>query len=140
MKAIISPTCMVPLSMALPPNQTISRLVPFMMRVIKGIMATMARLVNNWVPISSRLALSKRSSSNFSRLNARTGNTPLRISRLTRFSRSTSVCMILNLGMATFIRKRMSSSSKATSSTTIQERPERLPMTCSTPPMPRMGA
>ena len=126
--------------MALPPNQTISRLVPFMMRVIKGIMATMARLVNSWVLIRSLLALSKRSSSNFSRLKARTGMMPVRISRLTRFSRSTSVCMILNLGMATFIRTRMSSSSKATSSTTIQERPEELPMTCSTPPMPRMGA
>ena len=140
MKAIISPTCMVPLSMALPPNQTMSRLVPFMIRVIKGIMATMARLVNSWVPIRSLLALSKRCSSNCSRLKARTGMMPVRISRLTRFSRSTSVCMILNLGMATLIRKRMSSSSKATSSTTIQERPERLPTTWSTPPMPRMGA
>ena len=117
-----------------------SRLVPFMIRVIKGIMATMARLVNSWVPIRSLLALSKRCSSNCSRLKARTGMMPVRISRLTRFSRSTSVCMILNLGMAMFIRKRMSSSSKATSSTTIQERPEELPMTCSTPPMPRMGA
>ena len=117
-----------------------SRLVPFMIRVIKGIMATMARLVNSWVPIRSLLALSKRCSSNCSRLKARTGIMPVRISRLTRFSRSTSVCMILNLGMATLIRKRMSSSSKATSSTTIQDSPEELPMTCSTPPMPRMGA
>ena len=131
---------MVPLSMALPPNHTMSRLVPFMIRVIKGIMATMARLVNSWVPIRSLLALSKRCSSNFSRLKARTGMMPVRISRLTRFSRSTSVCMILNLGMAMFIRKRMSSSRMATSSTMIQERPLELPMTCSTPPMPRMGA
>ena len=140
MNAIISPTCMVPLSMALPPNQTISRLVPFMMRVIKGIMATMARLVNSWVLIRSLLALSKRSSSNFSRLKARTGMMPVRISRLTRFNRSTSFCMILNLGMATLIRKRMSNSRTATSSTMIQERPVLLFSTCSTPPMPRMGA
>ncbi len=68
-----------------------------MMRVIKGIMATMARLVNSWVPIRSRLALSKRASSKASRLKARTGMMPVRISRLTRFSRSTSVCMLLEL-------------------------------------------
>ena len=103
-------------------------------------MATMARLVNSWVPIRSLLALSKRCSSNCSRLKARTGMMPVRISRLTRFSRSTSVCMILNLGMAMFIRKKDEQQQKATSSTTIQERPERLPTTWSTPPMPRMGA
>ena len=131
---------MVPASMALPPNQTMSRLVPFMIRVIKGIMATMAWLVNSWVLIRSLLALSKRSSSNRSRLNARTGMMPVKISRLTRFSRSTSCCITLNLGMATLIRKMMSNSRMATSSTTIHERPELLPTTCSTPPMPRMGA
>ena len=65
---------------------------------------------------------------------------PVKISRLTRFSRSTSFCMILNFGMAMFIRKRMSSSRTATSSTMIQERPVLLFSTCSTPPMPRMGA
>jgi len=126
--------------MALPPNQTMSRLVPFMIRVIKGIIATIARLVNSWVPISSRLALSKRCSSNFSRLKARTGMMPVKISRLTRFSRSTSCCITLNFGMATLIRKSSSNKSSATSSTTIQERPLLLPTTCSTPPMPRMGA
>ena len=107
---------------------------------INGIMMAMARLVNSWVPISSRLVLSKRCSSNFSRLNARTGMMPVKISRLTIFSRSTSCCITLNLGMATLIRKMMSNSRMATSSTTIQERPELLPTTCSTPPMPRMGA
>ena len=111
-----------------------------MMRVIKGIMATMARLVNSWVLIRSLLALSKRSSSNFSRLKARTGMMPVRISRLTRFRRSTRFCMILNFGMAMFIKKMMSSSRTATSSTMIHERPVLLLMTCSTPPMPRMGA
>ena len=126
--------------MALPPNQTMSRLVPFMMRVIKGIMATMARLVNNWVPISWRLALSKRSSSNFSRLNARTGITPVRISRLTRFSLSTKVCMILNFGMAKFIKKAMRVSSSTTSSTMIHARPVLPCTTWKMPPMPRMGA
>ena len=111
-----------------------------MIRVIKGIMATMARLVNSWVPISSRLAASKRFSSKDSRLNARTGITPVRISRLTRFSLSTSVCMILNLGMATLIRTVMSRSRAATSSTMIQARPVLPWVTCITPPMPRMGA
>ena len=126
--------------MALPPNQTMSRLVPFMIRVIKGIMATMARLVNSWVPISSLLALSKRSSSKVSRLNARTGITPVKISRLTRFSLSTRVCMILNFGIAMFIRNTMRQSRRTTSSTMIQARPVLPCTTWSTPPMPRMGA
>ena len=117
-----------------------SRLVPFMIRVIKGIMATMARLVNSWVPISSLLALSKRSSSKVSRLNARTGITPVRISRLTRFSLSTRACMILNFGIAMFIRNTMRQSSRTTSSTMIQARPVLPCTTWSTPPMPRMGA
>ena len=131
---------MLPRSMALPPNQTMSRLVPFMMRVIKGIMAAMVRLVNSWVPIRSRLALSKRASSNFSRLKARMGMMPVRISRLTRFSRSTSVCICLNFGIATFIRMVISTSSAATATKMIQERPVLPAATCKMPPTPKIGA
>ena len=54
-------------SMAWPPNQTISRLMPFMISVMAGIIKVMVRLVNSWVFIRSLLAASKRSSSNFSR-------------------------------------------------------------------------
>ena len=140
MNAIISPTCMLPRSIALPPNQTMSRLVPFMMSVINGIMATIVRLVNSWVFIRSVLALSKRFSSNSSRLNARMGIMPVRISRLTRFSRSTKTCICLNFGMATFIKTAMSASSAATATKMIHSSPVLPLATCIMPPMPKMGA
>ena len=134
------PTCMVPASICLPPNQTISREVPFIIRVIKGIMAAITRLVNSWVRIRSVLAASKRASSCCSRLNARMGIMPVKISRDTRFSRSTSFCMILNLGMANCINTVISASNKATASTMIQVRLEPACATWMMPPMPRMGA
>ena len=111
-----------------------------MISVMPGIMKVMVRLVNSWVFIRSLLAASKRSSSNFSRLNARMGMMPVKISRLTRFSRSTSFCMILNLGMATCISTNTSASSSATASTMIQDRPVSVPATRTMPPMPRIGA
>ena len=126
--------------MALPPNQTMSRLVPFMIRVINGIMATIVRLVKSCVFIRSVLALSKRSSSNFSRLKARMGMMPVRISRLTRFSRSTRACICLNFGMATFISTVISTSSAATATKMIHSRPVLPLATCRMPPMPKMGA
>ena len=126
--------------MAWPPNQMISRLTPFMIRVMAGIMKVMVRLVNSWVRIRSRLAASKRCSSNCSRLKARMGMMPVRISRLTRFSRSTSFCMILNLGRATCISTNTSTISSTTASTMIQDSEVSVRDTRMMPPMPRMGA
>ena len=111
-----------------------------MISVMPGIMKVMVRLVNSWVFIRSRLASSNRASSNFSRLNARIGMMPVRISRLTRFSRSTSFCIFLKRGIATCISTNTRQSSSATASTMIQDRPVSVPATRTMPPMPRIGA
>ena len=138
--ASISPTCKLPRSMPFAPNQTINSVMPFMISIISGIIKFMTRLVKSWVPIRSLLALSNLFSSYFSRLKARITSTPVRISLETRFSRSTSSCIFLNLGMATCMRTITISKISATATPMIQPMPVLLPMTLITPPIPRMGA
>ena len=45
-KAIISPTCRLLAAICLPPNHTISRLMPFITSIIAGIMVAMLRFTN----------------------------------------------------------------------------------------------
>ena len=99
--AIISPTCIVPLFTLWPPIHTISTAMQFMISIIIGIMKVIALFTNRFVFVRSRFAPSKRFSSYFSVLNARITGSPVSISRLTRFSRSTWFCTILNFGMTT---------------------------------------
>ena len=63
MKAIRSPTCIVPPSIKSAPTQMISSETPFMMNVISGIISVIVRLTNRLVFVSSTLALSNRFSS-----------------------------------------------------------------------------
>ena len=60
MNAIISPTCRVLCSICFPPNQTISSEMPFITKVITGIMVAMARLTKRVLEVKSRFAPSKR--------------------------------------------------------------------------------
>ena len=99
--AIISPTCIAPSLILCPPTHTIRTVIPFITSIIVGIINVMARLTNKFNFVRSLLALSKRSSSCFSVWNARITGSPVRISRLTRFSLSTMFCTILNFGITT---------------------------------------
>ncbi len=119
--AIISPTCICPSLIPCAPVQMIRTETPFIMIIIKGIIKVMARLTNRFVLVRSRFAVSNRFSSCFSVLNARITESPVRISLVTRFSRSTSFCMILNLGMATVKSSRITSPIRRTASPMIQD-------------------
>ena len=138
--AVIAPTCMVPRSIFLAATQVIRIDVPFMISIIPGIITAMTRLVNSCVFIRSLFASSKRSSSFFSRPNARITESPVRISRDTRFRRSTSTCIILNLGIATNTRKAIRHKRHATATTMIHPIPELVLITFMTPPTPIIGA
>ena len=99
--AIKSPTCILPASILEAPTYTIRTVNPFMINIIVGIINVMALLTNKFVFIRSIFALSKRSSSCFSVLNARITESPVKISLVTKFKRSISFCKILNFGIAT---------------------------------------
>ena len=99
--AIRSPTCIFPASILDAPTYTIRTVKPFMISIIVGIINVIALFTNKFVFIRSILALSKRSSSCFSVLNARITESPVRISLVTKFNRSISFCKILNFGIAT---------------------------------------
>ena len=100
MKAVIAPTCILPASIFLAPNQTMPTVKTFMIIIIPGIINVITRFANNVVLVRSLLAASKRSSSVSSRPNARITESPVRISRETRLIRSTNFCINLNFGMA----------------------------------------
>lgn len=114
--------------------------VRFITSIMVGIMKAMARLVNSWVSRSLREAASKRFSSKPSRLKARTTDRPFSISRATRFTRSMSVCMILNRGSVKRNRTAMTAKTMATASTTIHPNWGLVTMTMTTPPMAEDGA
>ena len=99
MNAVIAPTCIVPSSILCAPNQTIPTVSTFIIIIMPGIIKVMTRLVNSVVPVSSRFAVSKRSSSLSSLPNARITESPVRISRETRLMLSTSFCIFLNFGI-----------------------------------------
>ncbi len=113
---------------------------PFMMSIISGIMITIKRLINRLTAVNSRLALSKRSSSNACMLNARMTIMPDRFSRATRFIRSISFWMILNLGRAIEMTITTRPISTITATAMIHHIDPPLPTARMTPPTPMMGA
>ena len=72
----------------------------FMISIITGIINVIQRFTKRFVFVRVIFASSKRSSSCFSRLNARITGIPVRISLVTRFSLSTMVCRAVNFGIA----------------------------------------
>ena len=140
MKAIMSPTCMAESAIWWPPTHTISRETPFITSIITGIIVAMARNTNRLLSARSLLALSKRFSSKSCVANARMTIMPERFSRLTRFSLSTSCCMILKRGMAMAeivqMRPRMSTTASAMTHAMLTL----LLRAIMVPPIPMMGA
>ena len=136
----MSPTCRFPRSTPLEPNQTISTVILFIINIIAGIINDITRLVKSCVFIRSRLAPAKRFSSNLSLENARITGTPVRISLETKFRRSTSVCIFLNLGMVTDINIPTNKIILPTATPIIHPIPVLVPITLTTPPIPIMGA
>ena len=112
----------------------------FIMSIMSGIMNVITRFVNSCVFMRRRFASSKRSSSCDSRPNARTTGMPVRISRDTRFTRSMSFCMILNFGIATFMRNSITTAMASTAATMIQPIERFVRAIMIMPPMAKMGA
>ena len=82
-------------------TQVISTISANMNICMDGCISVMTRLVNSCVLFSLSLATSNRFSSSFSLPKARITESPVRISRETRFRPSTSFCMIRNFGSVT---------------------------------------
>ena len=113
---------------------------PFMISIIRGIIKVIHLLTNRFVFVRSRFAFSKRSSSCFSRLNARITGIPVRISRDTRFSLSIRVCKIVNFGIATWNSTKITIRIRPTATPRIHVMEESVFNTLITPPIPRIGA
>ena len=140
MKAIMSPTCRLLCSICLPPNQTIISEMPFITSVITGIMVAMARLTKRVLSVRSRLALSNRFCMKDWLAKARTTMMPESSSRLTRFRRSTSFCILLKRGSATANRIRISPSMMISASASTHARLTHLDRPIIRPPSPMIGA
>ena len=97
--AIISPTWILPASIFFPPIQIISSAIPFIINIIAGNSADIVLLTKSWLFLKVTFSLSNRSSSCFSRPNTRITETPVKSSRVTRLTLSTSFCIILNFGI-----------------------------------------
>ena len=138
--AIISPTCIWPASIPLAPNHTIMMEMIFIISIMVGIIQVMTRFTNKLVLVKSQFALSKRFSSYFSVENARITGRPVRISRVTRLSLSTSFCITLKRGMAIQNSTITRVSTAATPTAIIQVIEVLVPSTLITPPIPRIGA
>ena len=138
--AIISPTCIWPADIPFAPNHTIATVIQFMISIIIGIIHAIMRLVYNCVSMSSVLASLKRSFSCSSRENARITGIPVKISRETRFMRSTSFCIILNFGIENFISTITTLMITATATTMIQLMDASVLVTMIIPPMASTGA
>ncbi len=136
----MSPTCMVPKSILSAPIQIISMVIPFIINNITGIIKDITRLTNRFVLIKSVLALSNLFSSVFSLLKARITGSPVRISLVTRFNRSTNFCINLNLGMASINNVPTKPRSRQTPKAIIQVIEVLVFNTFMTPPMARIGA
>ena len=140
MKAIMSPTCMLPASMLPAPTHRISTHTPFMASIIMGIMPPMSRPTNSWVLRSAVEAASKRSSSRFWVTNARMTGRPVRVSRMTRFTRSICSCIRLKRGRPSAKSTPTMASTSATP-TAMTHAMERLVSSARMmPPTPRIGA
>ena len=138
--AIISPTCICPSLIPCAPVHTIRTDTPFMTNIITGIIKVIARLTKRFVFVSVRFASSNLSSSCFSVLNARITGSPVRISLVTRFNLSTRFCSTLNFGITTRNSNKTTNAMIITASPMIQDMDTFVFITCSTPPIARIGA
>ena len=138
--AVIAPTCKEPSEICPAPTHMIRTVTRFIIIIIRGIINVIVRFVKSIADVRSLLALSKRSSSYFSRLKARITGRPVSISLATRFSLSTSFCISLNLGIAIFIRISTTARITITARAIIHAIPVPVVSTINTPPMPRIGA
>ena len=119
--AIISPTCIAPSLTLYPPIHTIRTVIQFIISIMVGIINVMARLTNKFVFVRFLFASSNLFSSCFSVLNARITGSPVKISRLTRFNRSTRSCTILNFGITTKNNTATTNTINPTASAIIQD-------------------
>ena len=107
---------------------------------IPGIINVITRFVKSCVRVSSRFASSNRFSSSFSRPNALITLRPVSISRDTRFTLSTSVCMILNFGIAMPTSVNINTRIAITATAIIHSIPDFVFATFMIPPIPTIGA
>ena len=105
-----------------------------------GIIKVIKKKKKRLVLVSLAFASSKRSSSCFSRLKARTTGTPVRISLETRFSSSIKNCNFVNFGMAIRNSNATNSIITTTARARIQVMEASVWNTLYTPPIPRIGA
>ena len=138
--AIMSPTCICPRSIPFAPIQTMRTVIAFIISIMAGIIIDITRFVKSCVDMRSLFALSNLSSSCFSLLNALITIVPVSISRDTRFTRSTRLCIFLNLGIATTMSTSTSESTAPTATPIIQPIPVLVPVTFMIPPIPMIGA
>ena len=102
--AVMAPTCNVPSSILWAATHSISMLTQNIRSIRSGIMKVMTLFTKSMVFVRSLFASSNLSSSFFSLPKALITGIPVSISLDTRFTRSTSFCMTLNLGIAMTIR------------------------------------
>ena len=102
-KAIISPTWILPISICLAPNHIINIVVISIINIIKGCIKDIALFINRFMPVNSVLTLSNLSSSYLAVPKTLFTSIPDINSLVTRFILSTTFCIILNLGMANII-------------------------------------
>ena len=105
------------------PNQIIATLETLIISIITGIIDATNWFTRMATSVTSRLAISNRCSSCFSRLNARTTRTPVKFSSKIRLSLSNFDCMTLNNGTALVRRKITTPISTGMIATRIQESP-----------------
>jgi len=140
MKAIRLPTCRVDAATSRAPTQMIATLRPVIIRLMSGNIAVNTLPTKRVVLVNSWLALSKRCSSKSCLLKARTTIRPERFSRITRFMRSTSFCIILNFGSASVKASMMNMIKMPTASAINHHIFGLLSMARITPPIPIIGA
>ena len=100
--AIMSPTCMVDSAMACPPTHMMSSVTRFMMSIMIGIVRLITRWVKRFVRVRSSFALSKRASSNFSFVNARTTSIATFKSTMTSPSKTMTASAMIQLSETLF--------------------------------------
>ena len=140
MNAIMSPTRIAPAATPCEPNHTMATVAIFMTSIMIGIMSVIARFTNSCASRSSPDASSKRPSSWSCRPNARMVMRPSSISRVTRFTRSTSDCIALKRGIVSEKSTLTTPSTASSAAPTIQASPPPIVMTCTTATTPMTGA
>ena len=91
------------MSICLAPNHIINIVVISMIKIIRGCIKDMVLFINRFIPVNSLLTLSNLSSSYLAVPNTLFTSIPDINSLVTRFILSTTLCIILNFGMANTI-------------------------------------